>query len=358
MTLVLDIIVGTRPNFIKCWSIVNNIQKNRKFKEKFNFRLIHTGQHFSEEMSKLIFKELKLPKPHYHFQNEPGTSMTQLASFSSQYERLLEVHRPDGMLVFGDVTSTLAGGLTGRMNNIPVFHVESGLRSFDNTMPEEINRKLVDNLSTLLFTSMDSADRNLSLEGFNSNIIFPVGNIMIDTLKYVLEKNNVRCTPTNQVMLTIHRPSNADSKLKLNQLVNQICQILPDRKIIFPVHPRTLKNIQPGTLLNKNLTTTKPMGYVEFIKKITRCSLVVTDSGGLSEETTYLGVPCVTLRDNTERPETVNLGTNLLANEKNLKEVINSQLKRSKRTISDHQIPRWDGKTGFRVLEHLVAFYD
>jgi UDP-N-acetylglucosamine 2-epimerase (non-hydrolysing) len=359
-------IVGTRPNFMKLAALIEEIKKH-----KIEHILVHTGQHYDMGMSKLFFDELELSKPDVNLEVGSGTREEQIKSIKEKLEPIIEKEKPDVVVVVGDVNSTLAAAETANKLGIKVAHVESGLRSFDNTMPEESNRVETDKISDFLFTTEKSGNENLLKEGISKDKIFFVGNVMIDTLlnhrekaenSKILEKLDL--DKNNYAVLTLHRPSNVDTKEGFENIVSILEKIQEKIKIVFPVHPRTQKNIDMFNLREriksmKNLILTEPLGYFDFMHLMANSKLVLTDSGGIQEETTVLGVPCITLRNNTERPVTVEQGTNLLvsidANKiigESLK-VIDNKIKR------DGKIPElWDGKAAERIIKILIDYFN
>jgi len=331
--------------------------------------LVHTGQHYDAEMSKIFFDELSLPKPDVNLGVGSGTYGEQTGNIIIKLEKVLIEEKPDLVVVVGDVNSTFAGALSAKQLGIKVAHVEAGLRSFDLSMPEETNRMLTDRISDFLFTTEESANINLTNEGINRNKIFFVGNVIIDTLLKHRERaqkskilSKIHLTKDSYAVLTLHRPGNVDAKAPLEHIMSFIKQIQRRIKIVFPMHPRTLKNIENFGLnkeisQQKNLIIAKPLGYLDFLCLMSNSRLVMTDSGGMQEETTVLGVPCITVRNNTERPVTVEQGTNLLVStnkDKILKkafEVIDNKLdiKNKKNKMPDF----WDGKAAKRIVETI-----
>ena len=356
-------VVGTRPNFMKISALVNEFKKH-----DVEHILVHTGQHYDKEMSKLFFDELELPKPDINLGVGSGTYGEQIGNIIIKLEKVLLEQKPDLVVVVGDVNSTLAGALIAKQLGIKVAHVEAGLRSFDWTMPEEINRMLTDRISDYLFTTEKSGNTNLLKEGISKDKLFFVGNVMIDTLlshkekskkSKILEKLNIK--ENGYCTLTLHRPSNVDTKRGLENIFYILEKIQEKLMIVFPVHPRTRKNIEKSNLNNKienmkNLILTEPLGYLDFLCLMSNSKLVLTDSGGIQEETTVLGVPCITLRNNTERPITAEEGTNLLVSTDKEKvvnkalDIINNKIKLNKK------IPElWDGKSAERIVKILLG---
>ncbi|WP_426483873.1 non-hydrolyzing UDP-N-acetylglucosamine 2-epimerase [Flavobacterium sp. 2] len=357
----VDIIAGTRPNFIKIAPLVSALQLAHDSGKSIDFRLIHTGQHYDENMSESFFKQLNIPRPDINFGAGGGSQAVQTSAILVAYEELLLKEPTDLCIVVGDVNSTMACAIAARKANIPVAHVEAGIRSFDNSMPEEINRKITDSISNYFFTTTVLASENLKKEGIDENNIFLVGNVMIDTLlknkdkfikpifwdEYLLEKKNF-------LLLTIHRPSNVNNKEKLKNYIINILSNSEDAKIIFPVHPRTIKAIEELDIKDDRLIVVPPMSYLEFNYLVMNSKAVITDSGGITEETTVMGVPCITLRDNTERPETVTIGTNELigTNPEAIKPVLEKLFSGNWKKGSIPEL--WDGKTAERIIDIIV----
>jgi len=372
-------IVGARPNFMKMAPIVEEMKR-----ANFIQILVHTGQHYDYKMSELFFDELKLPKPHIDLAVGSGSHAAQTGEIMKRVEPILIKENPDTVLVVGDVNSTLACALTACKLGIPVAHVEAGLRSFDRSMPEEINRVLTDAIADYLFTTEESAVINLKREGISDEKIFFVGNTMIDTLlKY---KNKAEVTPVllngidikkqSYGVLTLHRPSNVENKKNLKNILYALKEISKKIPIIFPVHPRTLRQIEKigltgffsditsgvntgrkkaPTALSNGVYTIEPLGYLQFLSLMIGARIVFTDSGGMQEETTILGVPCITLRDNTERPITVSIGTNIVTGTDRDK-IVQEAEKRLDGFKNSGQIPHlWDGKAAKRIVKVLTA---
>lgn len=365
-------IVGARPNFMKMAPIHKELLK---YKSKILHKIIHTGQHYDEKMSDIFFKELELPKPHIYLGIGSKSHAEQTALIMIKLEKVLLKEKPDLVLVYGDVNSTIAAGLVcSKMyikngNPIPVAHIESGLRSFDRTMPEEINRILTDNISDFLFITEKSGYNNLIKFGFDKKKLFFIGNTMIDSLNHYLEKakksrilDELCISKKSYVLVTLHRPSNVDSKKNLEiiiKILNRINLINNSAEIVFPIHPRTLKMIgkyklSKGLNTIKNLIITEPMGYIDFLELTKNAKYVLTDSGGIQEETTFLKVPCITLRSNTERPVTVTEGTNTVCG-LNI-EKISKEIRRieSGRTMASKVPKYWDGKAAERIVQVLM----
>ncbi len=348
-------VVGARPNFMKAaplWSAISRITN-------FTQILVHTGQHYDKLMSEIFFEELHMPVPDYNLNIGSSSHARQTASIMIKFEELVNELKPDLAVVYGDVNSTVAAAMVCSKLSIPVAHIEAGLRSFDRKMPEEINRLITDQLADLLFTPSKDGDDNLIKEGIPKNKIHLVGNVMIDTLVKLLPKakrpnrfNNLK----KYVLVTLHRPSNVDNFESLNSIIQNLEIISRSYPIIFPLHPRTKKIITDNSLdfLNKeNFHLIDPLGYNEFLGLMKHALTVITDSGGIQEETTYLGIPCITVRENTERPITITLGTNQLIgrNYHKLPDLVNNTLYENKR--SNVLIPLWDGKASDRIAEIL-----
>jgi UDP-N-acetylglucosamine 2-epimerase (non-hydrolysing) len=355
------LVAGARPNFMKIAPIW--LEMNR-FPSHFTPIVLHTGQHYDYEMSKVFFEDLDLPEPHYFLGVGSGTHAEQTAKTMIEFEKVLLKDEPDLVVVSGDVNSTLACSVTAKKLMIPIAHVEAGLRSFDMTMPEEINRKLTDAISDLLFTPSMDGNRNLVREGVSPDKINFVGNIMIDSLIRILNRiteldegrvlSQFGVERGHYVLVTLHRPSNVDKKETLWKLLNFLSALSARVPIIFPVHPRTKKNMNGfgvNGFLQQNFKIIEPLRYREFIALEKRSQFVLTDSGGIQEETTYLNVPCLTLRPNTERPVTIIEGTNELVTIDQLEEKADLILTGS---WKQGKIPElWDGKTAERIVNIL-----
>jgi|SRR5579883_970050 len=303
-------IVGARPNFMKIAPIVEEMKKTPDLQGL----LVHTGQHYDEGMSDVFFRELGIPVPDVHLGVGSGSHAEQTARIMVEFEKVCLAEKPGLVLVVGDVNSTMACTIVAAKLLIPVAHVEAGLRSFDRTMPEEINRLVTDALASLLFTTSRDADENLKREGVDASKIFFVGNVMIDTLlKHRAKAAAIPIDkPKQYALVTLHRPSNVDDPKVLSGILEALNQISNTMPVLFPIHPRTAKRIQDFGLSLSGIRTMNPVGYLEFLNLESTASVVLTDSGGAQEETTILGVPCLTLRHNTERPVTIEHGTNIM----------------------------------------------
>jgi len=354
------LVVGARPNFMKLAPLWRELKKNGEFKPY----VVHTGQHYDYEMSKVFFEDLELPEPDFYLGVGSDTHARQTANMMVKLEELFLKEKPDLVAVFGDVNSTLAAALVTSKILIPLAHVEAGLRSFRRSMPEEINRVVTDLLSDYLFAPDEIAVQNLKNEGKDEKNIYFVGNIMIDSLNYILEKiepledtilEKYNLKKGQYALLTLHRPINVDKKETLEQLFNIFRKIAAKIQIIFPVHPRTRKNMETWGIEANGVILLEPLRYREFVALEKNALFVLTDSGGVQEETTVLGVPCLTLRPETERPVTEILGTNTVVDrdeDKILKYVniiLNGSYKNGKIP------PLWDGKTAKRIVGILQA---
>jgi len=362
--LKLHLVVGARPNYMKMAPLYDEFSK---YPEEFQIKFVHTGQHYDESMSKLFFEDLGMPKPDVFLEVGSGTHGVQTARIMERYENYLLETKPDIVFVAGDVNSTAACAIDAAKLHIQVAHVEAGLRSYDHRMPEEINRLLTDQISDYLLTPSPDADANLLKEGIAQEKIFFVGNIMIDSLvkhREIADKSTIltelEIPAGNDIekycLVTLHRPSNVDGETGLRTILEAFQVIGKQIRIIFPMHPRTRNNIKQlgiDELLNSipNLKITEPLGYLDFLKLELNAELVITDSGGIQEETTYLQIPCLTLRENTERPITVTEGTNQLVKLDTLS-IINATLDVFKGNKKHGSIPKyWDGHTSQRIVE-------
>ena len=344
---MIDLICGARPNFMKVDSIIRGLSEK--------VRLIHTGQHYDYSMSGSFFDQLGLPKPDINLGVGSSTITVQTADIMKAYEPVFLQGKPDAVVVVGDVNSTLACVLTAVRYGTPTVHVEAGLRSFDRTMPEEINRLLTDQISDLLLITSSEAKENLMREGRPADSIVMVGNPMIDTLLRLLPEAAFREVPEGKYgLVTLHRPGNVDNRELLGGILDALEKLSP-LPLVFPAHPRTLKNIQNWDLQKRvpaNLTMTRPMDYLAFIRHQQMAEVVITDSGGIQEETSVMGVPCVTVRPNTERPITCTLGTNVLCPDPgDIPAAVRTQIE--KRPASLPLIPMWDGEAGARIASEI-----
>lgn len=357
----ITLIAGARPNFMKIAPIIHAIKKVQNEGSDLCYRLVHTGQHYDAKMSDTFFRELNIPHPDANLECGGGTQAEQTAAIMVAFEKELIANPTDLVIVVGDVTSTMACSIVAKKLNINVAHVEAGIRSGDMTMPEEINRIVTDSITDYFFTTTTWAGENLLKVGVVQENIFFVGNVMIDTLLANRSKfkapnfwKEFDLKEKEYLVLTLHRPANVDGREKLKKLMYEITSNTNGLPIIFPMHPRTAKIFNELGISAQNLFIVDPLGYLEFNFLVERAKGVITDSGGITEETTLMGVPCITLRDNTERPETVNIGTNeLIGTNPNaiklaLHKLWNEQWKKGR-------IPElWDGNTAERIVKTLL----
>jgi UDP-N-acetylglucosamine 2-epimerase (non-hydrolysing) len=360
-------VVGARPNFMKAAPVLSAIQARLGWPQA----LVHTGQHYDRNMSEVFFRQLGLPEPDVNLGVGSGSHGKQTAEIMTQFERLVLRDRPGMVMVYGDVNSTLAAALVCAKLRIPVAHVEAGLRSFDMDMPEEVNRIVTDRVADLLLTPSDDADANLLREGVAREKIAFVGNVMIDTLVRLLpvaRKGWAKLAETLGFdpdsrnggpfgVVTLHRPSNVDDPARLARIITVLREIAASLPLVFPVHPRTRARITGASSSAQELLLVEPVGYLDFLALQDRAALVITDSGGIQEETTYLGTPCLTLRHNTERPVTVTLGTNVVVGEDcdmlcaRVRDVLDGKARKG--AIP----PLWDGHAAERIADVLLARY-
>ncbi len=358
-------IAGARPNFMKIAPIIRAIEVHNSLEKApfIDHVLVHTGQHYDEKMSKLFFDELDIPKPDYNLEVGSGTHAVQTAEIMKRFEPVVIEEKPDYVLVVGDVNSTIACALVAKKLGVRVIHVEAGLRSFDMDMPEEINRILTDSISDILFTTEVSGEKNLLSMGIAKERIHFVGNVMIDTLLTHKERasrstilTDLHVKPQQYAVVTLHRPSNVDDRVIFGDIVKALNEIANTIPVVFPVHPRTKKRLSEWQIpCSETINLIEPLGYIDFLKLTSEARIMLTDSGGIQEETTVLGVPCVTLRNNTERPVTVTDGTNHLAGVKpndilKITEHISTRWQRPKR------LPElWDGKAAQRIVDAISS---
>ena len=370
----LLLVAGARPNFMKIAPIVRALRMHRDQRSELrdqntndlSWKIVHTGQHYDYEMSETFFNELEIPKPDYFLEAGSGSHAEQTARIMVGFEKVCEQERPDIVIVVGDVNSTLACSIVAKKLLVQVAHVEAGLRSFDLTMPEEINRMVTDSISDYFFVTEKSAVENLIKEGKPKERIHFVGHVMIDNLFHQLkrlDKENPSQFPTHNlkkdagdyVFLTLHRPSNVDSQETLLGIAEALNEISVNTPIIFPIHPRTKKMLDEFDIkLNWSISLLPSLGFRESLFLWKDAVMVMTDSGGLQEETTALGVPCITLRENTERPITVGMGTNTLAGNKK-EDILNCYKQLMENGKPDASIPpKWDGKAAERIVDVLI----
>ena len=344
-------VVGARPNFMKASPVCRALTH-----AGFQQTLVHTGQHYDANMSEVFFRELEIPEPDVNLSVGSGSHAQQTAQIMTKLEGIVQERKPDTAVVYGDVNSTVAAALVCAKLQIRVAHVEAGLRSYDREMPEEINRVVTDQLSDILFTPSHDANLNLRQEGIPDGRIHLVGNVMIDSLVRLLPRALEAARngfPSRYALVTLHRPSNVDSPETLGAILRSLLELRQELPVVFPVHPRTRQRIAQFGLGADGLHLLEPASYLDFLALQTRATVVITDSGGIQEETTFMGVPCLTLRPNTERPVTVELGTNILIGNDfsrlatELRKVLNGHFKRG--TIP----PLWDGRAGERIAKVL-----
>lgn len=346
-------VVGARPNFMKVAPVLAALQRHKNIAQI----LIHTGQHYDVNMSDVFFEQLGIPAPDVNLAVGSGSHARQTADIMVRLEPVLLERKPDIVLVYGDVNSTVATALACAKLGIRVGHVEAGLRSFDRTMPEEINRLVTDQLADLLFTPSEDGDRNLLREGIAADKIFRVGNVMIDSLVRLLPTARARKLadlPDRYALVTLHRPANVDDCAILRGILESLLEVSRDLNVIFPSHPRTRHRIADFGLDPGQLRLLDPLPYIDFLALQIRATAVITDSGGIQEETTYLGIPCLTMRENTERPITISMGTNVLVgrDREKLRSELANILRGNARKGSIP--PLWDGRTGERIAEIIV----
>lgn len=358
----VTIVAGARPNFVKIAPIINQILDAKPKGNSIDYRLVHTGQHYDKKLSGTFFEELNIPEPHINLEIGSGSQAEQTAGIMIAFEKELLNNPTDLVLVVGDVTSTMACTIVAKKNQTKVAHVEGGIRSFDQTMPEEINRMVTDAITDYFYVTSEVAVNNLKRIGVKEEAIFFVGNTMIDTLIANFSRlkepqifKDLSLKKKKYIVLTMHRPKNVDEESKLKSFLEEIINSSNNFPIIFPVHPRTKNIISKLNVNFNNLHLTEPLGYLEFNYLVKNSLCVITDSGGITEETTYMKVPCLTLRDNTERPETITQGTNKLVgtNPKKIKAslsiIFDGKWKKGK-------VPKfWDGKTAYRIVQHLLT---
>ncbi len=353
------VVLGARPNFVKAAPFFNEAKNH----PDYQFTIIHTGQHFDDSMSKVFFDQMKIPCPNIHLDIQGEFHTEKLGKMFSALKDIFTKQKFDGVIVFGDINSTLAGAIAAAKNT-KLIHIESGLRSHDRRMPEEINRAIVDHLSDLLFTTEPIAELNLLKEGIDKNKIKYVGNIMIESLEtylHLINESNILdllgLKKKEYIVVTLHRVENTDNPIILGKLLRLIKDISEKIKVILPLHPGTRQKIALYKFeeIIHDLNIIEPLGYFEFMKLVLESKGVVTDSGGIQEETSHLGIPCATLRDNTERPITLDMGSNKLfpIDEINSNTVVHILEHLNKSTYKDHAIPLWDGLVSKRIFNHL-----
>lgn len=361
----VTLIAGARPNFMKIAPIIHAIQAAQESGKAISYRLVHTGQHYDKKMSGDFFEQLEIPEPDVNLEAGGGTQAEQTAHIMVRFEKELMANPANLVLVVGDVTSTMACAIVAQKLHTKVAHVEGGIRSNDWTMPEEINRLLTDAITNYFFTTSEVANANLRASGVEEERIVYVGNTMIDTLLKQRSRfrkpkawDALKLQKKNYLVMTLHRPANVDQEAQLKALLDEIIAHSADLPLVFPVHPRTAKILKNLNIDHPRLHMIDPLGYLEFNYLVENSKAVLTDSGGITEETTVMGIPCMTLRDNTERPETITEGTNELlgTNPEAIKPALEKLLSGNWKT---GRIPNlWDGKTAIRIIDKILKFND
>lgn len=363
--MLIDIIGGARPNFVKIASLVHALDAQKAKGAAVDYRVVHTGQHYDAMLSGNFFTDLAIPTPNINLQVGSGTQAEQTGAIMTGYEAVIQQTRPDLCLVVGDVTSTMACAITARKCGVAVAHVEAGIRSGDWRMPEEINRVVTDSITNWFYTTTSMASNNLIDRGIPADRVLLVGNTMIDTLLRFREQlvqpalwNELSLTQSSYLVLTLHRPANVDNIESLIAMLQAISTAANGHTCVFPIHPRTAAVISESLIKYPNIALVEPLRYLEFNYLVSHAKGVITDSGGITEETTVLGIPTITLRDSTERPETVDIGTNVLAGTN--PDAIAPLM--SRLFAGDWQIggipDKWDGKAGERIVSHLLDITD
>lgn len=362
--MIVAIIAGARPNFMKVAPIIRAIREAQDRGEDIQFRLIHTGQHYDRKMSDDFFEQLGIPEPDVNLGAGGGTQAEQTAAIMTRFEKVLMQDPPDVVLVVGDVTSTMACTIVAKKCCVPVVHVEAGIRSGDMTMPEEINRIVTDSICDHFFTTSEVANEHLRKSGVEEGRIHFVGNTMIDTLYQNLDRlrqpeiwQSAGLRPQGYYLVTLHRPANVDDPENLRAMLDAILEGTGAGPIVFPVHPRTRQKLETIRYAHPRLLQVDPMGYLEFIYLVRHARAVITDSGGITEETTVLGVPCMTLRDSTERPETITTGSNELVGTDPARLGPYLEKLRQGKWKKGTVPPLWDGKTSPRIVSVLLKLY-
>lgn len=362
--MLITLVAGARPNFVKIAPIIKALKTAQAAYPQLGYRLVHTGQHFDKKMSGIFFEQLDIPEPDINLACGGGSQAEQTGSIMKAFESELIAHRPNVILVVGDVTSTMACAITAKKMCVDCVHVEAGIRSGDITMPEEINRIVTDSISDHFFTTTTIASTLLKSQNIDAKRIHFVGNTMIDTLLQNSERllkpdcwDVHKLSKQNYFILTLHRPSNVDDPSRLTELIISLSKMLKDFPVIFPAHPRTSAMLNKLSIDNSKLILIDPLPYLEFIYLIRSSKGIITDSGGITEEATVLDIPCITLRDTTERPETVLYGTNVLVGndltllKKHIHQIIHGSWKTA--TVPE----RWDGKSAQRIVQTLLSIY-
>jgi UDP-N-acetylglucosamine 2-epimerase (non-hydrolysing) len=357
----ITLVAGTRPNFVKIAPIIHALHSAQKQGMEVKYQLVHTGQHYDAVMSGSFFNDLEIPEPNVNLEVGSGSQSEQTAAILVKFEKYLLNNPTDLVLVVGDVTSTMACAIVAKKLTIKLAHVEGGIRSFDNTMPEEINRKVTDSITDYFFTTSSFANENLAKEGIPAENVFFVGNVMIDTLMHMANKltppsiyTEMNLDAKDYLVVTLHRPANVDNPENLKNLLTAIQQHSNNCPVIFPVHPRTKKTLLENGINVPNLKLIDPLSYSEFNFLVKHSFAVITDSGGITEETTVMGIPCLTLRDNTERPETCTIGTNELIGTDPSKLPLALDVLFSGNWKKGGIPELWDGKAAERIINCLI----
>lgn len=360
----LTLIAGARPNFMKIAPLIRAIQAAQQNGRDISYRLVHTGQHYDKNLSDTFFEELNIPHPHANLEVKSGSQAVQTANIMVAFEQELLENPCDLVVVVGDVNSTMACAIVAKKLNTKVAHVEAGIRSGDWTMPEEINRIVTDSITDYFFTTSTSASENLLKFGASADKVHFVGNVMIDTLLQNLPRlrepefwDDLNLQPGNYIVLTLHRPANVDDEASLRRLLGGIDKLADGKPVVFPIHPRTRAMLQHDLPKLENVKFVDPQGYLSFLYLVKNSFAVITDSGGLSEETTVLGIPCFTMRDNTERPETQSIGTNTLVGTsvEKLEKIFGDFLQNGAKKGGIPDL--WDGRASDRIVDILLSIW-
>lgn len=358
----LTLIAGARPNFMKIAPLIRAIEVAQQQGSDISYRLVHTGQHYDKNLSDTFFEELNIPRPHANLEVKSGSQAVQTANIMVAFEQELLANPCDLVVVVGDVNSTMACAIVAKKLNTKVAHVEAGIRSGDWTMPEEINRIVTDSITDYFFTTSTTASENLLKFGADADKVHFVGNVMIDTLLQNLERlrkpdfwNELDLQTGNYIVLTLHRPANVDDETSLRRLLSGIDKLAKGKTVVFPIHPRTKAMLQHDLPKLDNVKFVDPQGYLSFLYLVKNSFAVITDSGGISEETTVLGIPCFTMRDNTERPETQSIGTNTLVGTsvEKLETIFGNFLKNGPKKGGIPEL--WDGRASERIVDILLT---
>ncbi|MGE3511364.1 MAG: non-hydrolyzing UDP-N-acetylglucosamine 2-epimerase [Vicinamibacterales bacterium] len=361
--ILISVVAGARPNFMKIAPILRALDSRS---DVFEWQLVHTGQHYDREMSDVFFEELGIPQPHFHLDCGGGSHAEQTAKIMMRYEEVVKATQPQLVLVVGDVNSTLACSIVAKKLTIKVAHVEAGLRSGDRTMPEEINRVVTDSIADWFFVTEPSGVENLLREGHSPDSVFFVGHVMIDNLFYQVERladtyptSGLKARLGSYGVVTLHRPSNVDSPETLQPILRALAEISATLPLVFAVHPRTAQNMERfGIALPDRIIRTTPLPYMEFLHLWKDARVILTDSGGIQEESTALGVPCITLRENTERPVTVSEGTNVLVGSDYDRAMAAFSAIMRGEVSASRRPEKWDGRAAERIVDVLVSQFN